>query len=58
MSSAKKRREATPMPATAAGLLRFYDEESYGIKIRPEIVVGAAIALMVIVAIVPRLLPT
>ena len=45
------------MPATAAGLLRFYDEESYGIKIRPEIIVALAIALMLIVTIVPRLLP-
>lgn len=55
--SGKKRREATPMPATAAGLLRFYDEESYGIKIRPEIVVAAAIALMVVVTIIPKLFP-
>ena len=58
MSSGKKRREATPMPATAAGLLRFYDEESYGIKVRPEVVVAAAIALMVIITIVPKLLPS
>ena len=26
------------MPASAAGLLRFFEEESKGIKVRPEII--------------------
>jgi len=34
------------MPAASAGLLRFFEEETQGIKIRPEIVVVLAVALM------------
>jgi preprotein translocase subunit Sec61beta len=44
----KKREEAARMPAASAGLLRFFEEESPGIKIRPEmvlIIAGALIAL-------------
>jgi len=33
------------MPAASAGLLRFFEEETQGIKIRPELVVGLAVAL-------------
>ncbi len=55
MSRAKKRREGAPMPATAAGLLRFYEEESFGVKIRPEVVVAAAVAVIIIVALAPFL---
>jgi len=39
------------MPASAAGLLRFFEEESKGFKIRPEIILilaGILIALTVI----------
>lgn len=48
--SRRRRREA-PMPASAAGLLRFFEEESKGIKVRPEIVMiiaGAIIAFVVL----------
>ncbi|MEM1948413.1 MAG: preprotein translocase subunit Sec61beta [Candidatus Caldarchaeum sp.] len=54
--SAKKKKEA-PMPATAAGLLRFFEEESKGIKVRPEIVVGASIALIVTVLVLRAFFP-
>lgn len=43
------------MPATMAGLLRFYDEEAYGIKLRPEVVVIVAIVFTAIVALAPIL---
>ncbi|MGP3667071.1 MAG: preprotein translocase subunit Sec61beta [Candidatus Bathyarchaeota archaeon] len=56
MSREKRRREEAPMPSAAAGLLRFYEEESVGIKIRPEIVVTAAIMLILLVTLIPRLL--
>ena len=39
------------MPASAAGLLRFFEEESKGIKIRPEIILilaGALVALTIV----------
>lgn len=47
MSRKKKKKEA-PMPAASAGLLRFFEEETEGIKVRPEILVGLAIALIII----------
>jgi len=47
----KKRKKESPMPATTAGLLRFFDEEGEGLKLRPEIVVIIATALIVSVII-------
>jgi preprotein translocase subunit Sec61beta len=35
------------MPAASAGLLRFFEEETQGIKIRPELVVVLAVSLIV-----------
>jgi len=34
------------MPAASAGLLRFFEEETQGIKIRPEVVVIITVALI------------
>jgi len=51
----KRREKRAPMPAASAGLLRFFEEETQGIKIRPELVVVLTAAL-VIVAIVARAL--
>jgi len=34
------------MPSSSAGLMRFFQDESYGIKIGPEFVVGMAVALI------------
>jgi preprotein translocase subunit Sec61beta len=44
----KKRKDAGPMPAASAGLLRFFEEETEGIKIRPELLVGLSITLIVV----------
>ncbi|MDJ0270097.1 MAG: preprotein translocase subunit Sec61beta [Aigarchaeota archaeon] len=46
-----KRRKEAPLPASAAGLLRFFEEESKGIKIRPEVVIIVGAMLIVIVTI-------
>ncbi len=43
----KRRERSSPMPAASAGLLRFFEEETQGIKIRPEIVVVLAVSLIV-----------
>ncbi len=40
MSSSKKKN--APLPASSAGLLRFFEDETKGIKIRPELVLGIA----------------
>lgn len=47
MSKRRKERSA-PMPAASAGLLRFFEEETEGVKVRPELLVGLAIALIII----------
>jgi len=45
--SRKREEETAPMPAMSAGLLRFFEEEAGGIKLRPEIVVGLTILLII-----------
>jgi preprotein translocase subunit Sec61beta len=37
MSSKKKN---APLPASSAGLLRFFEDETKGVKVRPEFVLG------------------
>lgn len=44
----KRKKETGPMPAASAGLLRFFEEETEGIKIRPELLVVFAVALIVV----------
>ena len=36
------------MPAASAGLLRFFEEETEGIKIRPELLMIFAVSLIII----------
>ncbi|HOM95377.1 MAG: preprotein translocase subunit Sec61beta [Candidatus Methanofastidiosa archaeon] len=35
------------MPATGAGLIRYFDEDEGGLKIRPEVVVGICVIVIV-----------
>lgn len=42
------------MPATGAGLLRFFEEDTPGIRVKPEIVMVFAVGL-IIVCIVAQL---
>jgi preprotein translocase subunit Sec61beta len=35
------------LPASSAGLLRFFEDETEGIKIKPEIVLAASMGLVV-----------
>ncbi len=46
--SRKKQKDKSPMPAASAGLLRFFEEETEGIKIRPELLVVVAVTLIVV----------
>jgi len=46
--SKKKKEKASPMPAASAGLLRFFEEETEGIKVKPELLVILAVALIII----------
>jgi len=42
----KRRKREAPMPAASAGLLRFFEEETPGIKVRPELVLLLSVALI------------
>lgn len=51
MSSKKKN---APLPASSAGLLRFFEDETRGIKIKPEIVMaitGGVIGVSILIRI-------
>jgi preprotein translocase subunit Sec61beta len=49
MSKKKKKREKkAPMPAASAGLLRFFEEETEGIKVKPEILMVLAVGLIIV----------
>lgn len=50
--SRRKRENQGPMPAASAGLLRFFEEETEGVKVRPEFLVVAAVAMIVVSTLV------
>lgn len=43
----KKRDRKSPMPAQGAGLLRFFEEETQGVKVKPELAVIITVALII-----------
>jgi preprotein translocase subunit Sec61beta len=43
----KKKKEGARMPAQGAGLLRFFEEDTRGLKVKPELAVILAVALIV-----------
>jgi preprotein translocase subunit Sec61beta len=45
--SKKKKDSAPGMPASSAGLMRFFQDEAYGVKIKPEFVIAGAVTLIV-----------
>jgi preprotein translocase subunit Sec61beta len=48
VSTRRKKKETGPMPAASAGLLRFFEEETEGIKIRPELLIILAVSMIVL----------
>jgi preprotein translocase subunit Sec61beta len=54
--SSKKDKDKSPMPASSAGLLRFFEDETRGIKIRPELVVILSVALVIISVLLRRVI--
>ena len=57
MSRRRRTRDRAPMPAVSAGLLRFFEEETPGIRLRPEVVVVLSIGLIVFSILLPMLYP-
>ena len=51
----KKRREGAGMPAQGAGLLRFFEEDTRGVKVRPELAIVLAIGLIVVSLLAPAI---
>lgn len=49
--SKKKKQQGTGMPQSSAGLMRFFQDETNGVKVPPEFVVGAAVLLIVTVIV-------
>lgn len=47
----KSKKKEGPMPITGAGLVRFFEEDTQGVKIRPEIIVMMTVSLITIVLI-------
>ena len=43
----RKREKRAPSPMQSAGLLRFFEEETRGIRVKPEMVVILGIALII-----------
>lgn len=45
------------MPASSAGLLRFFEDETQGIKIRPEAVVALSVVLVIVSILLRYVIP-
>jgi preprotein translocase subunit Sec61beta len=41
-------KKSAPLPASSAGLLRFFEDETRGVKVDPKIVVSIPISLIVL----------
>ncbi len=48
MSGRRKKQDGARMPAQGAGLLRFFEEDTRGVKVKPEIAVIMAVALIIV----------
>ena len=53
----KKAKKNAPLPASSAGLLRFFEDETKGIKVKPEIILGISGALIAISIAIKILFP-
>jgi preprotein translocase subunit Sec61beta len=47
LSSKKEKKNKAPLPASSAGLLRFFDEDTPGFKVGPEAILGIGMTLIV-----------
>ena len=55
--SKKKRESGSTMPASSAGLMRFFQDEAHGVKIKPEFVIVGAITLITAIILAHLLFP-
>jgi preprotein translocase subunit Sec61beta len=52
------KKKNAPLPASSAGLLRFFEDETRGFKVKPEIVLGITGALIGVSLIIRIVFPT
>jgi preprotein translocase subunit Sec61beta len=45
------------LPASSAGLLRFFEDETEGVKIKPEIIVVSSMGLVVVSILLNQIFP-
>ena len=45
--SSKRQKDKAPLPASSAGLLRFFEDDTPGFKMNPEVIVGVGVALVI-----------
>jgi len=58
MSKSKKKRDsAVTMPASSAGLMRFFQDEAQGLKVSPTLIVAGSITLILAVILAHVFLP-
>ena len=57
LNMSKKAKKNAPLPASSAGLLRFFEDETKGVKVKPEIILGIAGALIAISIAIKILIP-
>lgn len=53
--SSRKNKKSAPLPASSAGLLRFFEDETKGFKIKPEIalvIAGALIGVSLLIRVI------
>lgn len=53
----KGRRREAPMPAASAGLLRFFEEDTPGVKLSPQLVIIGGVGLVTFALLFYFLLP-
>jgi preprotein translocase subunit Sec61beta len=53
----KRRKSEAPMPAASAGLLRFFEEDTPGVKLSPQLVVISGVILVALALVAYFLLP-
>jgi preprotein translocase subunit Sec61beta len=50
-------KKGNQLPASSAGLLRFFEDETEGVKIKPEIIYAATMGLVVASIVVNQIFP-
>jgi len=57
MSSKKNKKKSSPMPQSSAGLMRFFEDETDGIKIPPYYIIGLTVSLILVSILLRAVLP-